>query len=230
MTHADRAHEEIRRRIVRGVLAPGARFTEGAIAAEIGFGRTPVREALVRLQREGLVSVSPRTGCRVTDVTLRDVNELCELREAIEGRVVELAVSRVAAGLATIERLDHACEVNVDLDGTDIGPILDANRAFHVELSELSGNSRLVELQCRVIDEFDRLFWLGLPASPHIARMRDEHREIVAAVRAGDAQQARAAVLGHCRTFQSVVAEAVLSSNAVAATSLSHVRGAEAAG
>src|SRR6478735_7144479 len=86
-TLADRAYIEIKRRVVAVEIPPGASFSETDLAEALELGKTPVREALMRLRLEGLVQVQPRSGYRVTEVTLRDARDVCDLRALLEGEV-----------------------------------------------------------------------------------------------------------------------------------------------
>ena len=87
LTHTEQAYETIKRRIIQLELPPGSQFTEGQLAAIGGTSKTPVREALVRLQRDGLVDALPRSGYRVAPVTLKDTRDLCEFRRSTRVRM-----------------------------------------------------------------------------------------------------------------------------------------------
>ena len=90
----DGAYQSIRRRILDNVWSPGYQALEQEVALELGMSRTPVREALIRLAREGLVEVVPRRGMRVLPVSPADMKDIYEILSALEGKAAELLASR----------------------------------------------------------------------------------------------------------------------------------------
>src|SRR5262245_7100114 len=104
-TLADEAYRELKRRIVMLELAPGSQFREADVASTLGLGKTPVREALLRLRLEGLVHVQSRSGYRVAPITLKSARSVCELRALLEGE----AAYRVSFALGGA--LDHVRSV-----------------------------------------------------------------------------------------------------------------------
>ena len=104
----------LREAIVGNLLAPGERLTEVALAERLGVSRTPVREAFAQLEREGLVTLVPRAGAFVREVTLRDVDEIYTVRAALEGMAVELAARNITAvGRARIDDAVDAMRMSI---------------------------------------------------------------------------------------------------------------------
>src|SRR5579872_4621320 len=93
-SQTEQAYDKIKRMIVELALPPGSQFTESKLVSMGTTSKTPIREALVRLQRDGLVESVPRSGYRVTPVTLKDTRNLCEFRRLIECEVAERAATR----------------------------------------------------------------------------------------------------------------------------------------
>jgi GntR family transcriptional regulator, rspAB operon transcriptional repressor len=155
-TQAQRAYESIRQRIVTGELRPGEALEEQALMAATGVGRTPVRDALLWLAHEGLVEITPRRGTFVSSVQLDDVQQIFDLRVAMEGVVATAVISRVAeADLAVLD--DLITTVEADDDPTS-DPVVD--RAFHDALLQIAGNRYLSRYYSQLVDASIRLFHL----------------------------------------------------------------------
>lgn len=189
MILADRAYAELRVRILDVRLRPGQIVHELGLAADLGMGREPIREALVRLQAEALVEVLPRRGFRVTVPTVDTMREIYEIVGALEGQAVRRAAREggailIAALAAAIEAQEAALSAD-DVDGWG-----GADRRFHELLREAAGNRRLRE----TIHQYDgqlqraRVATLHLRAKPR--RSTDDHRAILAAIRTRDEDEA----------------------------------------
>lgn len=188
----DAAYQAIRQRILDTVWPPGHRALEQEVALALGMSRTPVREALVRLQSEGLVEVVPRHGMRVLPVSPNDMREIYEILTALECMAAELLGNqkpdevRVAPLLTATEAMDRA------LHADDLDAWAKADEQFHAELIALAGN-RL--LQATVMNHWDRahrarMFSLRLRPKP--VNSTREHRELVDRLLAGDGAGAAA--------------------------------------
>ena len=183
----DAAYEQIRRRILDNVWPPGHRALEQEVALALGMSRTPVHEALARLQNEGLVQVVPRHGMRVLPVSPTDMAEIYQILTALECMAAELLARRRPSDLeleplvAATEAMDRALRAD-DLDAWAA-----ADERFHAGLLELAGNR---QLQATVFNYWDRahrarMFSLRLRPTP--VNSTREHRELVERLRAGDA-------------------------------------------
>lgn len=177
----------IRQAIISGEVQPGEILNEGTLGAQYGVSRTPVREALLMLTFEGLVSALPRAGYMVTHITVRDVHEAFHLRE-----VLELEATRLAAQRITEEELDglEAYKMGVP---AELNP--GYNKQFHAIIAGASGNRRLTELILQLIDEMERMLIYD-PAliGPHSP---DEHDAIITALRNHNPEEAIAAMKRH---------------------------------
>jgi DNA-binding GntR family transcriptional regulator len=149
----DAAHEQIRRRILDNLWPPGHRALEQEVALALGMSRTPVREALVRLQIEGLVEVVPRHGMRVLPVSPNDMREIYEILTALECMAAEILARRkpddseLKPLVEATDAMDRALAVD-DLDAW-----AQADELFHAQLLELAGNR---QLQATVMNHWDR--------------------------------------------------------------------------
>ncbi len=202
------AFQAIRQAIIDGDLAPGQRLREVALARQLGISATPVREALARLQAEGLITFTPRRGAVVPCLEPQDVVEVYELRELLEAHAARRAAEKRAAGedvalltrLATLveegERLVAARRV-ADYNQLDV--------AFHQTLMDLASNWRLrrvfdtVHAQVQAV----RLRAITLPGRP--ARSQEEHARLVAAILRADADAAEAEIRHHVASVKEEV-------------------------
>lgn len=186
----DAAHEQIRRRILDNVWPPGHRALEQEVALALGMSRTPVREALVRLQAEGLVEVVPRHGMRVLPVSPNDMREIYEILTALECMAAEI-LARRRPGKAELKPLMDATDaMDRALGAEDLDAWAKADELFHAQLLELAGNR---QLQATVMNHWDRahrarMFTLRLRPKP--VNSTREHRQLVERLRAGDPEGA----------------------------------------
>lgn len=139
MSASDQAYEFIKRGILTGDLVPSTFLTEGQLAEEVGVSRTPVREALLRLQAEGMVELFPKKGALVVPATPREAREIFEARSLIEEWAAgQVWSQRTEAVPALQEKLD---EMVAAMKADDIGAFSTADRAFHEVIVEAAGNS-----------------------------------------------------------------------------------------
>jgi DNA-binding GntR family transcriptional regulator len=195
-----RVYRALRQDILTLALPPGRMLVESQLARRFRVSKTPVREALALLDQEGLVEIMPRRGILVTAITVRDVREMFELRMALEGAAAQLAATRITA--AEFERLEALVRQSraALADAPAVRPtdrkvlkrLLDTNREFHLTIARASGNARLVRLVERTLDDMMRLIAIGYEIGEHV--------EILAALRTGDGEQARAMMINHVRT------------------------------
>ncbi len=200
------AYERLKRRILEGVLQPGARLSEPALAGALGVSRTPVREALQRLAQEGLVELRPGKGARVRVLSPREVEEVYEVRALIEGEAAARAAERCDE--AGVRRLEAALDALEAADPTDYAAQIAADERFHARLVAAGGN-RVLEQVFHDLDAalaLTRQFSRDLNQTPET---RAQHRAIVAAIRAGDAAAARAAAEAHVEAFKATVARRI---------------------
>lgn len=188
-----RALEALRQDILSTRLAPGDTLSEAATATRLGLGKAPVRAALARLAEEGLVQAVPRRGWIVSLVTIRDIHEVFDLRLLLEPEAARRAALNplARADAAALARLDAVCAAGYRPEAAETAlDFLSANRAFHVAVAELSGNVRLARQIGRLLDESTRMLVLGLRRRDRSGEMAHEHRALIAALAAGDAEGA----------------------------------------
>ena len=185
------AYERLKDDIRSNRLPPGFQAPEPEIAERLGMSRTPVREALIRLEAEGLVELIPRRGARVMPVTREDMREIYDILTALEPEAAaQLAERRPDA--ATLQPLvDATADMEAALDAEDLDAWADADDRFHRKLLDLQGNKRLQGFVEELFDQAHRarIVTLRLRAKP-VQSTRD-HRDVLEALAAGDAGQAR---------------------------------------
>jgi DNA-binding GntR family transcriptional regulator len=186
--------ERLRAQIVAGELESGSKLRQVEIARRFGVSTTPVREALAALQREGLVRLHPQRGAVVFVPTVEDLREHYEIRAALEA----LAAARTA------ERFEErwAAPLETWLDEMQTGPeamrYLELNQRFHTQLYEHCGRPRLVEMIASLRDASSAYLHIYRAAADFpVARLDAEHRRILAACLARDADEAAAATREH---------------------------------
>jgi DNA-binding GntR family transcriptional regulator len=217
----DRLASIIQARILSGEIESNTRLRQETLAAEFGVSRTPIREALRKLQSAGVVALEPRKGAVVHGPTARQVREAYLVRAELEGLAAELATPRI--GDAELDRLReaqghfrHSIEDVIarrKRDGetaewSDESEWEQANNVFHQVIQEAAGNRQLLSAIAHLHRSFPRhLTWSALSKNSHLlAENIEEHQRILDAVEARDAQGARAEMAAHVRSAGELVA------------------------
>lgn len=202
-------HEALRRQILTGRLRPGDRLVEGELARAYGVSKSPLREALKTLQHEGLVEAIPRRGYLVTPITVKQVQDLFDLRLILERETAHRAArSAGPEQVAELRRLVGDPYVVGDVDSQ--ARFLAQNKAFHLAVARLAGNQRLVTLLDRLLDDLERLFHLGLDVRDRAQALVAEHVELVDAVTARDPDRAARVVEAQIGNARQMVLEGIL--------------------
>jgi DNA-binding GntR family transcriptional regulator len=196
--------------IMGGDLRPGARLGEVELAERLGVSRTPVREALSRLAAEGLVELVPNRGARVTTWTVAELEGVFDLRSSLEPQLTAYAVP--SATPADVDELDALAarmhEVGSPGPAQDLEALVPLNRAFHDRLVALAGHPTMAAALAAAIHPpiVRRNFLTYDEAS--LRRSLAHHSEIVAALRAGDPEWARAVMTSHIANARAVMVRA----------------------
>lgn len=200
----ERVYRSLKLDIVRGVLDMGQRLNEGQLALKYGVSKTPVREALGLLQQEGLVEVQPRVGYLTSRVTVRDVDDIFDLRKIVEVPAAERAATVITE--STLARLDGLRTSYRAGDRESYLQFLDENLEFHRTIAEASGNRRLAEVVVRLLEQMQRLIILKLELSLTGDELVEQHCQILDALRERDQARARESMLADINsTHQSVL-------------------------
>lgn len=186
----------LRERIVRGELPPGARLSEQDIANGYGMSRQPVREAFIRLAGEGLVEVRPQRGTFVRKISTEEVEASRFVREAVEVEIVRLAVSGASGAL--VADLRDQVERQAEVGDDDALGFMRLDERFHRTLAEAAGRAGAWAHLQPIKRHMDRVRYLTAAKFP-LGRLVGEHRSIVEAIAARDAGAAEAAIRRHLR-------------------------------
>ncbi|MBT0961058.1 GntR family transcriptional regulator [Denitromonas iodatirespirans] len=197
--------ERLRERIFAHELKPGAWIDEQALTEHYGISRTPLREALKVLASEGLVTLKPRRGCYVTEISERDLDEIFTVMGLLEGQCArDATVQANAADLKALERI-HA-DLEAAAAGGDINGFFEANQSFHHQVQTIADNRWLLH----VIDDLRKVIKLSrhhsLFSEGRLEQSLTEHRRILKAMLARDADEAELAMREHIASGRKALA------------------------
>jgi DNA-binding GntR family transcriptional regulator len=175
----------LREAIVDNVLAPGSRLREVQLAAQLGVSRTPVREAFAQLEREGLVTIAPRVGAFVREVTLRDVDEIYSVRAALEGMAVQLAAQNpTPLGRARLDAAVNAMRAQVEAN--DPAAYTRELDAFYATVMDLADNTVLHRTHDNLLGPMRRLRRIAMSRAGRMAASYRQTVRIKDAIKRGD--------------------------------------------
>ncbi len=198
-TRVSDAYARLREDIRSNRLPPGFQAPEPEIAMRLGMSRTPVREALIRLEADGLVELVPRRGARVLPIRADDMREIYDILTSLEPD----AAAAVAARNPTPEQLAPVEVAMADMEhalaAEDLDRWADADDRFHLSLLDLHGNRRLRGFIHALYDQAHRARIVTLRMRGTPVRSTEEHRQILAHLRAGDAEATRRVFRAHRR-------------------------------
>jgi DNA-binding GntR family transcriptional regulator len=173
--------ETLREAIASGVLKPGERLMEIQLAEELGVSRTPVREAIRKLELEGFVIMIPRRGTYVADLSIKDINEVFEIRTALDVLAAGLAAERITDDeLELMERI--LVQIGEYVDKNELEPIVELDSQFHDILYRACRNDRLVGIINNLREQFTRFRTISMAFPGRIKNTLEEHSRLVEAI------------------------------------------------
>ncbi len=210
-SRADEVYDELKRDVSEFKLVPGDRFTETEISDRLGVSRTPVRQALFRLQQEGFVEVLFRSGWRVLPFDFDKFEQLYDLRMVLE----TTAVQRLCAGnqvidTALLDELAAIWLVPAAQRSADHVQVAQWDEAFHCALVAAAGNAEMARVHRDVTDRIRIIRRLDFIKQPRIEATYEEHAKILKAVRAKRGDQAAMLLRAHIETSQAEVRKITL--------------------
>jgi DNA-binding GntR family transcriptional regulator len=201
---ADRAYAELRDRIVTLTIPPGAPINEDLLGRELEMGRTPVREAIKRLALENLVTVFPRRGTFASEINITDLALISDVRVQLEGQAAYRAAQRLTP--AQRERLEElAAEIDRREGSSDPAELMRLDAEVHRFIYDCAANAYMKETLERYFNLSMRVWYLVLDRLPHLFDRVNEHRDMLHAIRDGDADRARAIAAEHVATFEAEI-------------------------
>lgn len=187
--------------IISGQLPPGERLMEVQLAEEMGVSRTPVREAIRRLELEGFVVMIPRKGAYVAGLSIKDIVNIFEIRTALEQLAVSLAAERMTDNdLETLERL--LVELAESVEDADVEAWTELDKKFHYLIYEYSRNDRLIQMMNNIIEQINRYRIISLSNLEVRQHSVEEHKKIVEAMAERDIPAAQKAASEHISNTQ----------------------------
>ena len=200
--------DALREAIIDGVLRPGERLMESQLAGELGVSRTPVREAIRKLELEGFVVMIPRKGAYVAGISVKDIADVFEVRAALEALATVLAAERITEEeLEELERiLVRKAEI---IEQQEIKLFIESDKKFHEILYRASRNQRLIQILTNLQDEVHRFRSVSLTSPGRMPEALDEHRKVVEALGDRDIARAEALAWEHIENAENSLMEAV---------------------
>ena len=188
--------ETLREAIISGVLRPGERLMEIQLAEELGVSRTPVREAIRKLELEGFVIMIPRRGTYVADLSIKDINEVFEVRSALDSLANGLAAERITEEeLEQMERL--LVQISACVDNGNMEKIVELDGQFHDILYRASRNDRLVGIINNLREQLTRFRTISMAYPGRLKKTIEEHTQLVEAIAARDVDLAQQLAVEH---------------------------------
>ena len=186
----------LRRAILRGELVPGQRLMEIQLAEKMGVSRTPVREAIRKLELEGLVVMIPRKGAEVAHISGKNLRDVLEVRRALEELAGELACKRMTEEeLRQLEKANHKF-ISV-LGSDDITVFAQADEAFHGLIYQATDNDRLIQMVNHLREQMYRYRIEHIKDRSQRKLLVQEHQEIMRALSARDVEATRRTIRNH---------------------------------
>ncbi|MDN5292923.1 MAG: hypothetical protein PWQ91_490 [Eubacteriales bacterium] len=200
--------ETLREAIISGRLKPGERLMEVQLAEEMGVSRTPVREAIRKLELEGFVVMVPRKGAYVADISLKDIADVFEVRAALEGLAAALAAERITEEeLEQLERL--LVQLAEKIEKNDLTGLIEIDTQFHEVLYRACRNAKLVQILGNLREQIQRFRATSLASPGRMKFALDEHKKIVEAVAERNVELARALAQEHIENAENSLLEAL---------------------
>jgi DNA-binding GntR family transcriptional regulator len=202
-TNAEQAYQEIKKRIIKTKLSPGSVINESELMDELGFGRTPIREALKRLQSDDLVVVKPRRGIFVAELAITDLSQIFEVRVELEALAVRLACQRISD--EELERLESLANQYLKADTTAKEEMIELDGKFHTLIREATHNRFLISNLEYYYNLSLRIWYLALPRAAAEEIDVKAHCEIYQAIANNDEQMAVERITKHIRDFHKTI-------------------------
>lgn len=202
----------LRQAILKGELAPGERLMEVNLAQKLGVSRTPVREAIRKLELEGLVMMIPRRGAEVARISEKNLRDVLEVRRGLEELAMELACARI-----TENQIMELKKANVNFENSltsnDVTAIAEADEHFHEIIYKATGNEKLIQVINNIKEQMYRYRLEYIKDSAKRHDLVAEHKEIVAALERQNLQEARTRMRKHIENQEITVKNNIKNAN-----------------
>ena len=197
-------YEELKMQILTGKIVPGTRLMEVELAADMGVSRTPIREAIRKLEKEGLVTIEPRRGAYASQISVKDMVDILEVRQDMEGLAAYFASSRMTEEqMADLKRTSDS--YNRAVAEGEMDSMIAYDTRFHRIIVESCNNNILVHMIEQLQELVLRFRYIYYDDFRRAENMPEEHRQILEAIRDGRAEDARAAADIHIDRLKEMV-------------------------
>ena len=200
--------QTLRQAILKGELKPGERLMEVALAERLGVSRTPIREAMRKLELEGLVVMIPRKGAQVANITEKDLTDVLEVRITLENFAIEKACTHM-----TEEDMDKLWLASKQFERAiqegDLVRIAEADQAFHEIIYQASDNARLLQVLTNMREQIYRYRLEYLKDELSRDKLLEEHRHLTDAIRRRDAAEAQRISFEHLENQRKAIIRSI---------------------
>lgn len=198
----------LRQAILKGELPPGERLMEITLANKLGVSRTPIREAIRKLELEGLVVMIPRKGAHVAYITIQELNDVLEVRKGLEELAIRKACERITE--EEVEKLEEAAEAFSKLvDSNNLMALAEADVKFHDVIYEATHNRRLVQMLNNLREQMYRYRMEYLKEADARRHLDNEHKEICKAIREKNMEKAHDFICQHIDNQQRSIIKSI---------------------
>lgn len=200
----ERVYLYIRDKIINNDLKPGSRIDYDVFINELGVSRTPLRDALNKLDQEGLIEIRPRAGTFVSTPKSKDIEEIYDLRKALEREAIGLASAFIPTEVID-ELLEEVFQADTAIKEGNLSPFFHSDRNLHQTIIRYSGNKRLIEIMDRLEAQ---LKWFGVIMTINYERPKqasEMHKEILNALKASNIDEAKLLMENHIEEIKSSI-------------------------
>jgi DNA-binding GntR family transcriptional regulator len=186
----------LRESIIRGDLEPGQKLTEPELAEKLGISRTPIREAFRQLETEGFLTVVPRKGAMVSDLSRKEIEDFYEIKSVLEGYASRIAAERITENdIAKLTKINNQLEILAKKE--DVEAFFKKNNEFHSVFINICGNEKLLDIWDNLIRRFVRFRLQALSVPGRLMNSVKQHRDIINALSKKDGSLSEALVVKH---------------------------------
>lgn len=201
----DRAYEALKKLIITGELGPHELYSVQKLATALGVSRTPVREALIKLSKEGIVSFISSRGVKINKITRKEVADVFEIRRIVEGYVVSAILDKLTSSdISKLKKMINRQKECADKD--DKNGFIEEDKSIHLFLASRTSNKKLENI---LLDLRNLIHLLGIKAvTEYKGRMKqviEEHEMIVLAIEERDAEKARTLMVRHLENTEKIL-------------------------
>ncbi|WP_041525024.1 GntR family transcriptional regulator [Gilvimarinus agarilyticus] len=191
---SEKAYQTIRALILGNEFRAGEQILEKVLVERLSISRTPIREACIQLQKEGLIEIRPRRGIYIKPISAADMNEIYDIMSALEAQAAKVLANKISQKKITNKELEklETPTVNMEkaLETKNLKAWAEADEEFHLALLELCGNKRLKEAVLKYWGQVHRVRYFTLELRGQPSDSTDDHRALLDAIRSGNPRKA----------------------------------------